>query len=553
MLAFISVILLITTLISTAFSFRILQNSKGKDAEDETFKQKLKEESQAKLKEEIQQQKDRLSQKNELVISKMKLDLEKDLQQEEKILRTRMLDLEEEINKKEAQLDVKLKRAEDKLGSLEAEKKELDAIKQKLRENKIKLQDKQKEVEEIEADLGNKLKIKLEEVAGLKQQEAQKRILDEAEESLGNDLLDLQRKIVTDAEERANIKAREIVAMAIQRCSSEVANEITITSIKLENDDDKGKIIGKQGRNIQWIEKTLGVELIIDETPNIVTISGFSSLRRNIAKKTLEKLLFDGRVHPSSIEENYEKARAEIANEIATVGEETVNDLGIYDFPAKLVRLIGRMQYRTSYGQNMLKHSIEMAKLAGLLADEMNENFPHSRNQVDRMICVKGALLHDIGKAIDEETNPKGDHVELGEKICDMFGLDWRIKRCISSHHNENYYDKEHGFCIEAVLVDACDNISGGRPGARKETLEAYFQRLYGMEKIAKAAPGVTEAWVMRGSREIWTFFDTEKVTPVKMHRINRQIAKDISNSITAPFKIKVVGFFEDRAVDFTS
>jgi ribonucrease Y len=366
-------------------------------------------------------------------------------------------------------------------------------------------------------------------------------------------LIDFQHKIVENAEESANIKAREIVGMAVQRCSSEVANELTITTIKISSEEDKGKLIGKGGRNIQWLEKTLGVELIIDETPEVVTLSGFSSIRRNIAKKTLEKLLADGRIHPSSIEEMYEKAKAEIAQEIAEAGEEAVNDLGIYDFPAKLIRLIGRLKYRTSYGQNMMKHSLEMARLAGLLADEMNSRFPNRKNPIDKMICIKGALLHDIGKAVDEESIPKGDHVEIGEKICDMFGLDWRIKKCISSHHNEAYTDPEKGFCLEAVLVDACDNISGGRLGARKETAEAYFQRMRGIENVAESTPGVLKSWIMRGSRELWVFFDTQVTTPAKMHTTTRLIAKKIGSSVRAPFKIKVIGFFEDRAVEYAA
>lgn len=497
----------------------------------------------SKTKEEVKQ---KLKEKNELVLEKMKLELESDMAKEERVMRNRILDLQESLDKKEGQLD-------SKLDKLEEQKEQLDKFKEELRQIKANLLAKKQEVEEKESQVESILSQKLEEIANYTTNKAKTEILAKAKEEVGNELIDYQRKLLLRAESDANIKAREIVSMAVQRCSSEVANEITITSIKLSSDDDKGKIIGKGGRNIQWLEKTLGVELIIDETPEVVTLSGFSSIRRNIAKKTLEKLLADGRIHPSSIETMYEKSKQEIAQEIATVGEETVNSLGIYDFPAKLTRLIGRLQYRTSYGQNMLKHSLEMAKLAGLLADEINENFPTLNQPVDKMICIKGALLHDIGKAIDEEFTPKGDHVALGEKICDMFNLDWRIKKCISSHHNEQYEDPEKGFCLEAVLVDACDNISGGRIGARKESAEAYFQRMEGMEKIAKATPGVTKSWVMSGSRELWVFFDTKNMTPAKMHSATRQIAKNIASQVTSPVKIKVTGFYEDRAIEYAA
>jgi ribonuclease Y len=199
----------------------------------------------------------------------------------------------------------------------------------------------------------------------------------------------------------------------------------------------------------------------------------------------------------------------------------------------------------------MLKHSVEMAKLAALLANEMNLKFPHRERPIDVSICVKGALLHDIGKAVDEESIPHGNHVEIGEKICDTFNLDWRIRKCISSHHDESYYDPEHGFCIEAAIVDACDNISGGRLGARKETAEAYYQRMEDLEKIAEGTPGVNKCWIMRGSRELWVFFDTEKIDALKMHELTRGIAKRIQTDIKYPGEIKVVGIWEDKIVEY--
>jgi ribonucrease Y len=482
---------------------------------------------------------------NEVIISNLKLQAIAELKEEEKQMRNKMMELQESFNQKENVL-------QEKLDKIELERNQVLIMKTELLEFKEKVIKKQENLEQQEAQQQIILETKLSEIAGLSKERAKQEIAEQVKYEMGGELLDWQKKLLEAAQEDAVSKAREIVAQAIQRCSSEVANEFTITTIKLPDEDAKGKIIGKGGRNIQWLEKTLGVELVIDETPEIVTISGFNSIRRHIAKKTLEKLLEDGRIHPSSIEDMYEKSKAEIAQEIAEAGQDAVNELGIYDFPAKLVRIIGRLKFRTSYGQNMLRHSVEMAKLAQLLAQEMNSNFPH-RKPIDVDICVKGALLHDIGKAVDEETIPKGNHIELGEKVCEMFDLDWRIKKCVSSHHDESYFDPEHGFCIEAALVDACDNISGGRLGARKETAEAYYQRMEALEKIADTTPGVTKSWIMRGSRELWVFFDTNAVSPDQMHQTTREIAQRIQTDVKYPGEIKIIGLWEDKIVEYAS
>jgi ribonucrease Y len=497
------------------------------------------------LQQEFDAKKQLLEKDNEVSLSKIKLEAMSELKVEEKEMRKRILDLQENIDKKESVLN-------DKLDKFEDEKKHVLSLKEEIDNIKTRLVQKESEVALKEAQQQEILDTKLTEIAKLSKTEAKDQILESSKTEMGGELLEWQKKMLENAEEDAVNKAREIVALAVQRCSSEVANEFTITTVKLPDEDAKGKIIGKGGRNIQWLEKTLGVELVIDETPEVVTISGFNSIRRHIAKKTLEKLLEDGRIHPASIEEMYEKSKGEIAQEIAESGQWAVNELGIYDFPAKLIRIIGRLKYRTSYGQNMLRHSVEMAKLAALLAKEMNIQFPQ-RKPVDVDICIKGALLHDIGKAIDEETTPKGNHVDLGEKVCETFGLDWRIRKCVSSHHDESYYDSEHGFCLEAALVDACDNISGGRMGARKETGEAYFQRMESLEKIGETTPGVTKSWIMRGSRELWVFFDTEKITPGQMHVATREIAKRIQTEVKYPGEIKIVGLWEDKIVEYAA
>jgi ribonuclease Y len=466
------------------------------------------------------------------------------IHKQEEILQQQLSDLKESIAKREIQVEGKLERLDD-------EKAKIHEIKDELREIKSSLIEKKDELEEITKKQQKEFTQKLEEVAKYTQKQAKEYLLTKTKEEVGDDLLQWQTKFIQEHEEEAHIKAREIIALALQRCSSEVANEFTITTIKLRNEDEKGKIIGKSGRNIQWLEKTLGVELIIDDTPEIITVSGFSSIRRNVAKRTIELLLEDGRIHPALIEDMHEKAKAEIAQEIADGGQWAVNELNIYDFPAKLIRLIGRLKFRTSYGQNMLKHSVEMAKLAALIANDINASYPADTNPVDVDICIKGALLHDVGKGVDEDINPKADHITLGEKICDTFGLDWRIKKCVSSHHDESYYDKEHGFCIEAAIVDACDNLSGGRIGARKETAEAYYQRMNDLEKIANDTKGVTKSWIMRGSRELWVFFDTEQISSSDMLSLVQDIAQKIQTTVNYPGEIKVIGFWENKIVEY--
>lgn len=519
----------------------------------EEYKQKIEElerEQAQKLTQKSQALEHELQSKNEIELQKERLSLKLKMQDEESQMRQRLITLQENIKNKEDHLEAKLE-------NIENERQKLNKLQEDLRNHQTVLNEKQAELDKEKQHVLSQLDIELEKISGLSKDEAKERILSQAQEEMGEELTAWQSKYLDNFEEKVMDKAREITVLAIQRCSSEVANEFTITTVKLQNDEDKGKLIGKGGRNIQWLEKTLGVELIIDDTPGVITISGFSSIRRHIAKKTVEKLLDDGRVHPSAIEEMYEKAKSEIAQEIYEAGQWAVNELGIYDFPTKLIRLLGRLKFRTGYGQNVLKHSVEMAKLAGLLADGLNAEFGFKK-PIDRMIALKGALLHDIGKAVDEDMIPKGNHIEIGEKICDMFELDWRIKKCISSHHTtggdrQSYWDKARGaICLEAAVVDACDTLSGGRPGARKETVEAYIQRLEALENIANKVNGVTKSWVMRGASELWVFFDADNMSPTQMHRTTRKLARDINNSIKTPKEIKVIGIREDRVVEYT-
>jgi ribonucrease Y len=510
----------------------------------QTEKDKVRKDLEKKSEQDYQQK----IQKAELEAQKYQIQAQQQIQDEEKKLRNYEIDFQHRLTKKEEQL-------EQSQYNIDSQKKRLEEDKNLLSQAQVDLKQKQLQLDDLQNKIDTEINTKLERIAGFTREQAAQEIMDKTKLLIGYDMTLLQSKMLEQAEDTANIQARNIVSLAIQRCSSEVANEMTVTVVKLNSDEDKGKLIGKGGRNIQWLEKTLGVEMIIDDTPEVVTISGFSGIRRHIAKRTVEKLLDDGRVHPSSIEEMYEKAKSEISMEVQDAGEEVVAELGIVDFSPKLIRILGRLKFRTSYGQNMLKHSLEMAKLAGLLVDEINMTFT-SKFPINRDICVKGALLHDIGKAVDEEQLPKGNHIELGEKICDMFGLDWRIKKCVSSHHEtggdfQSYHDLVNGFCIEACVVDACDNISGSRPGARKETAEAYYQRMEALERIANNIKGVQKSFIMRGSRELWVFFDPATTELAEVADATRQIVNQINDSIKSPFKIQVNAFLENRLVEY--
>jgi ribonuclease Y len=515
----------------------------------ELFKEKLQD-IQAEFEEKYQSRaemiKKELEEKNQLYKEKLRLEKETQVQEKEATTRSESLKLQKKLEEKELFLEQKSEDISKQKEEIDLVKTELRSIKQNLLSKAELLKNKQRQFEAKWVD-------KLEQASRLKLAEAREIILEKADQEFNQNFNDWMLKKNQLIKEKSNIEARNIVAMAIQRCASEVANDHTLTTIKLADDEDKGKIIGKGGRNIQWLEKTLGVEIIIDETPNVVTVSGFSSIRRHIAKKTLEKLIEDGRIHPSSIEDMYQKSKSEVAEEIAEAGQWAVNELGIYDFPAKLIRIIGRLKFRSSYGQNMLKHSVEMARLARSFARQINAKFPNRKNPVDEEICIKGALLHDVGKGFDEEKDTKGNHIEIGEKICDNFGLDWKIRKAVSSHHDESYYDPVHGFCIEAVIVDACDNLSGGRPGARKESLEAYVQRVETIENIAKKMEGVVDCWVVKGSREAWVIFDTEEVSSKQMPRIMQRIAESVESQIKtkASDTIKFIGLREEKYIEY--
>ena len=456
--------------------------------------------------------------------------------------KTKALEIIEQAKKQEAEFRAQIVRFEERIDrrekDLEQKTKQVDRQKQDLETKAESLKQIQEEIKELKArQLAN-----LEKIAQMTKEEAAKVLMQNAEKTIKEEMLALHHKLLTEAHESAEKEARKVIVQAIERVASEVTAETTTTTVAIPNEEMKGRIIGKEGRNIRAFEQMMGVEILIDDSPDTVVISGFNSIRRQIAKLTLEKLIADGRIHPARIEEAYEKSKAEINEQIKQAGEQAVYELGITNFPSKLVHLIGRLSFRTSYGQNILKHSIEMAKIGALMAEELS---------ADAQIVKQGALLHDIGKALDQDL--EGTHTELGRKIAEKFNLDPRVVEAITAHH----YDTDisgvtvQAQSLEAVIVDACDNISGSRPGARKDTLENYLKRLADLEDIANSFEGVEKTYAIQGGREIRVFVQPEKLDDLGCQKLAREIANRLEQELKYPGEIKVHVIRETRVIEY--
>lgn len=472
------------------------------------------------------------------VESKVQKTLEEAKTKEKEVLlaaKSKALEITEQAKRDEVEFRNQIIKSEQRM---ERRENELEKRAEELEGNRQKLLSKVEEIKKKEEDiqsLHSKQVQKLEQVAALTRDEAKKVLIEAVEKSISQDLADLSYKLINNARETADKEAKEIVASAIERCSAEVATETTTTYVTLPSEEMKGRIIGKEGRNIKAFEQMLGVEVIVDDTPDTVVISGFNSIRRHIAKLTLEKLIKDGRIHPARIEEAYEKAKKEIAEDVMKAGEAAVYELGINNFPPKLVFLIGRLKYRSSYGQNILKHSIEMAHIASLMAKEVG---------ADVNITKQGALLHDIGKALDQDM--EGTHVEIGREIAKKFGLSEKVINAIEAHHE----DVEHT-SIEAMLVDAADNISGARPGARKESFEMYIKRLEELENLANSFEGVEKTYAIQAGREIRVFIKPEKIDDWGAIKLAKDLAGRIQSELKYPGEIKVNVIREMRAIEY--
>ncbi len=399
---------------------------------------------------------------------------------------------------------------------------------------KIKVQ-KVKKIKENLINLKEEQLSKLEKIANLSQEQAKAELLSNVEKEHQQVLIERLKRLEEEGKEELNKKAQKITALAMQRYAASQVSEITSTAVDLPNDDLKGRIIGKEGRNIKTLEKLTGVEILIDDTPGAIIVSGFDPIRRQIAKIALEKLLLDGRIQPARIEEAVVKANQEISEKIQEAGQAAVYDVGLAGLNPQLIKVLGRLRFRTSYGQNVLLHSLEVAHLAGAIASELGAN-------VD--LAKKAGLFHDIGKAVDHEI--QGSHVEIGKRILKKFDIDEEVITAMQAHHEEYPYES-----LEAIIVQVADTISGARPGARKDTLEAYLKRLEELENVANSFKGVEKAYAIQAGREIRVFVQPEEIDDTAAHKLAKEIAGQIQQELKYPGEIKVNVIREMRTVEY--
>jgi len=431
--------------------------------------------------------------------------------------RKELLKTESLLYKREHILDKKISNFETKEKDFEEQLGKLKHLKENLLEAKEKIQK------------------NLEEVSGLSKKEARGELLKEVEKESKIELIERMQKLDQEGEEKLKERAQEMITQAIQRYALSQVQDVTTSTVSLPSDEIKGRIIGKEGRNIKTLEKLTGVEIIVDDTPETVVISGFSPIRRQIAKITLERLIKDGRIQPAKIEEQVEKAKEEIENQIEKFGKNAAYETGIVDLPTKLLKLLGKLYFRTSYGQNVLLHSIEVAHLSATLAAELG---------VDVGIAKKAGLLHDIGKSIDQQI--EGSHVDIGIKVLEKFEQKKEIIDAMKAHH-EDYEAKS----LEAIIVKVADQISGARPGARKDTVENYLKRLEELEKIALDFKEVKKAYAIQAGREIRVFVKPEEIGDLESHKLAKDIANKIHQELTYPGEIKVNLIRETRVIEY--
>ena len=455
---------------------------------------------------------------------------EKLLEAKEEIHKFRS-DAEKENRERRSELQKYERRVIQKEESLDRKQQSIESKESNLNQKLRAVDEKQKEVEAIKV----KQLEKLEDISGITSEKAKDIILSNAEKEVRHEMSIMIKEIETQAKEDAEKKSREIIGYAIQKCAADHVAETTVTVVNLPNDEMKGRIIGREGRNIRTLETLTGIDLIIDDTPEAVILSGFDPIRREIARIALEKLISDGRIHPARIEEMVEKAKKEVENIIKEYGEQAIFETGVHSLHPELVKLLGRLNYRTSYGQNVLKHSIEVAHIAGIMAAEIG---------ADIKLAKRAGLLHDIGKAVDHEM--EGTHVEIGMDLLRRYKESKDVIHAMSTHHGD--YEPQ---TVEAVLVTAADAISAARPGARRETLEAYIKRLEKLEEIANSYDGEDKSYAIQAGREIRIMVKPEKINDEEIHLLARDITKKIEDELEYPGQIKVSIIRETRAVEY--
>lgn len=455
---------------------------------------------------------------------------EKLLEAKEEILRLKN-DLDREIRDRRNELTRSERRLTQREESFDKKSDNLDTRE----ENLNRRQSDVVKVEEQAQALFDRQQGELERISSMTQEEARDILVSRIQKDAYHDAAVMVREIESTAREEAEKKARNIISMAIQKCAADHVAETTVSVVSLPNDDMKGRIIGREGRNIRALETATGVDLIIDDTPEAVIVSAFDPVRREVARLALEKLILDGRIHPARIEEMVEKAQREVENQIREAGEQAVFETGQHNIHPELTKLLGRMRYRTSYGQNVLKHSVEVSHLAGVMAAELG---------ADVQLAKRAGLLHDIGKAVDHEA--EGTHVTLGAELARKYRESPEVVHAIMAHHND-----VEPTTVEAVLVQAADAISAARPGARRESLENYIKRLEKLEEISNSFSGVEKCYAIQSGREIRIMVKPEDITDSGTLVLAKEVAKKIENEMEYPGQIKVNVIRETRATDF--
>ena len=484
-----------------------LAESKMKSAEAEAKKilDMANVEAENKKKEEI------IKAKEEIMNARNELD------QEIRERRGEVQSQERRLIQKEENLERKIEKIENKEKLLEGQEKEIEERKQSLNDT-------------IEKQLKE-----LQRISGLNKDEAKQMLLSEMDKKLTAEKAQLVREKESEFKEESEKKARELISYAIQKCAADHTSETTVSIVALPNDEMKGRIIGREGRNIKALETLTGIDLIIDDTPEAVVISGFDPLRREVAKIALEKLIEDGRIHPAKIEEMVEKAKEEVSESIKEAGERAIMETGVIGLHPDIIKLLGKLKYRTSYGQNVLNHSIEVSNLARIMAEELG---------LDPKLARRAGLLHDIGKALDHDM--EGTHVEIGVEVLKKYKENPNVINAVEAHHGD-----VEPQTIEAVLIQAADAISASRPGARRETLETYIKRLEELEKIADSFEGVEKSFAIQAGREIRIIVKPDKISDDKMTLLARDVAKSVEDEMEYPGQIKINLIRETRVVDY--
>jgi ribonuclease Y len=448
---------------------------------------------------------------------KKSIDILREVRAETKVKESELKKTEDRLVKKEELLDSRQIDIDAEVEGLKEKISEIRTIKEK-----------------TEAVYGEKM-VQLEKIANLSRDEAKQELIQAVEKQSEEDILVRMQKLEIQGQDRLEKRAQEILTTAIQRLGNSVSADTMSTTVQIPSDEIKGKIIGKEGRNIKAFERVTGVEIIVDDTPGAITISSFNPIRRQVAKMALEYLIADGRIQPAKIEEMVEKAKSEINKTIKEKGEQAVYECGVFNLDPRIVSILGRLYFRTSYGQNVLQHSVEMAHVAGMIAEELGANVS---------VAKAGALLHDIGKALDHEV--QGTHVEIGRRILQKFGADELIVKAMQAHHGEYPFET-----VESIIVQVADAISGSRPGARRDTVENYLKRLEDLEGIATGFKGVEKAYALQAGREIRVFVTPQDVTDVEAKEMARNIAVQIENELKYPGEIKVTVIRESRVIEF--